>query len=85
MDLREHPGLDPLGHPQVTGRARTEVCGQRLPLAPSADAVDDPRECDTVRNTRPSTLRLRALGRQKRLDARPKGVGYVEEVLGHGP
>ena len=85
MDLREDTRPNPLHQPQVACRARAELPWQRLPLAAGAHAVEDAGHRHTIGNPWPATLRLGTFRRQQRLDVPPQLVGYVEEVLVHGP
>lgn len=84
MDLREDACAYPLHQPQVARGTGTEVERQCLPLATGAHSVEDAGHRDSVRHTRSSAARLRALRRQQRFDALPQIVGDVEEVLLHG-
>jgi len=85
VDLREDARPNPLHQPQVARRARAELAWQCLLLATGAHAVEDAGHRHTIGHPWPAALRLGTFRRQQRLDVLPQLVGYVEEVLVHGP
>lgn len=73
----------PLAETAVTRRARTELRGERLPLASRAQPVQDTGQDHSVWDTRATARRLGRLSGDQMGDEVPKSLGDLCESLAH--
>src|SRR5262249_57065240 len=76
-ELLEEAARLPLLEAAVRGAAAAHLLGQRVPLAPRPQHVDNGAEDATVVDTGAAAAKAERLGRGQRPDPRPDGGGHL--------